>query len=916
MAPVILFQTLLFLFVSLSSSFPAPSEVSSPWNGTLTNTAGPGSSGIGSTGIFPPISSTSPVAEPTVSTGGSSAATGASSTIVEPTESTVPSSTLTDDLPGSTDASSTDTGVPSTGSEPLTESTPASDVSSGIGSTPVTDASSTAGPITPAPTVTPTEAYGVISTVISGSTYDLTYVEAEATAATQIVQSNAETTTTEDITAGGFFWTLPTPPVGFPFPPPGPPPGLPKPPGGGSLPGCIFGCGGSNNDDNNEDDNNEDDNNEDDNNEDDNNEDDNNEDDNNEDDDNEDDNNEDDNEDDDNQSQTATQTASSSSCTSTAIPQCTEKVNLATSISGTITSVKTETTSECSTITACTGEAQTESVTTGTVTSTSEAELCAATCSACNNNDPHPSASSTATPSALAKRALTAPSDPPFGGDVVQFLLSEYAWAEWVPHREGVTDGQSSALARRLGNQRYDMAVRGLYGCTSVVVVSNRGVYMSHFWEVPSFQDLTRFRADVINNLYNGDGSGEMPGLSQFAGAGGEFDSPQRPAILVVTPRRRGSQTPGDYLYGPMLDEITTALKAIIPGPPVIPFDYVPRSDDFSQFNTAAGKILFQYDPAHAMINNPNDPCRPVQQAMVRVWIEDRPMYAYQKYWNAEPDQVVAGNQKRQESADACSLSQTASATTGVSDSETASEPVDTASTQSVPAPTTTGPSSVTSEATEPTSTEEPPPPTTTEPPPPPTTTEPPPPPETTEEPPPPPPETTEEPPPPPPPYATGTCNIHVWQGLGQAIGTESVYFQIAIADADGAVIGEGDGGLGWGETLEVESKLADIMKVTPQSGLDDKRIKREALPAPEAVSADGRPSKPHWKRIGVPAPPRPLFRNGPVEFAIKEQAWDTSSEECSVGDWDNGDANDFFGTLIFGDEFVVNRQMDCKFPC
>jgi hypothetical protein len=58
------------------------------------------------------------------------------------------------------------------------------------------------------------------------------------------------------------------------------------------------------------------------------------------------------------------------------------------------------------------------------------------------------------------------------------------------------------------------------------------------------------------------------------------------------------------------------------------------------------------------------------------------------------------------------------------------------------------------------------------------------------------------------------------------------------------------------------------------------------------------------------------LFESGPVDFAYASQTWDTTSSQCSVGDWNNGNANDFFGSLIFGEDFLPNRQLDCLFDC
>lgn len=84
-------------------------------------------------------------------------------------------------------------------------------------------------------------------------------------------------------------------------------------------------------------------------------------------------------------------------------------------------------------------------------------------------------------------------------------------------------------------------------------------------------------------------------------------------------------------------------------------------------------------------------------------------------------------------------------------------------------------------------------------------------------------------------------------------------------------------------------------MKVTPQTGVKNKRR-----------SARGSLGK---RAAGAPQGPRPLFEKGPVDFAIGGQSWDTTSSQCSVGAWDNGNAKDFFGALFFGDNhFPVSK--------
>lgn len=257
----------------------------------------------------------------------------------------------------------------------------------------------------------------------------------------------------------------------------------------------------------------------------------------------------------------------------------------------------------------------------------------------------------------LTKRTLTSPEDAPYNGDTGAFLVDQYVWAEWVPLG---TDGGTNptSLYHELKKVKYDMAVQGLYGCTSVVVVSEKAVYMSHFWEVPGFSQgnwgigtQERFEQEVLTPLENG-GSG-ISGLRQYAGSNGAFSRQYRPAAYVIRPGSSG-RTDYDKSYDKKVDQIVEKVKDILGvSTPPIPITYsrAAGGGDDSYF-TPLGKVLFQYDPVQS--RQATDSC-PIQQAMVRVWVEDKPRYVYQKYWIAYDDQKVAqsGNQKRDCPADA-----------------------------------------------------------------------------------------------------------------------------------------------------------------------------------------------------------------------------------------------------------------------
>ncbi|CEJ62700.1 hypothetical protein PMG11_11193 [Penicillium brasilianum] len=150
--------------------------------------------------------------------------------------------------------------------------------------------------------------------------------------------------------------------------------------------------------------------------------------------------------------------------------------------------------------------------------------------------------------------------------------------------------------------------------------------------------------------------------------------------------------------------------------------------------------------------------------------------------------------------------------------------------------------------------------------------------------------------------YAPGKCKVHIVQALGQQFRDPEVVLGINITDAHGTTIGNNKGSVKWGQTLNTDSLLPWVLIVTPQSGISSKRGTSGAFLR---------------KRAGGPIHSnRLLFESGPVYFAYASQTWDTTSSQCSVGDWNNGNANDFFESLIFGEDFLPNRQIDCLFDC
>ncbi|KAL9033987.1 MAG: hypothetical protein Q9180_005653 [Flavoplaca navasiana] len=138
------------------------------------------------------------------------------------------------------------------------------------------------------------------------------------------------------------------------------------------------------------------------------------------------------------------------------------------------------------------------------------------------------------------------------------------------------------------------------------------------------------------------------------------------------------------------------------------------------------------------------------------------------------------------------------------------------------------------------------------------------------------------------------------WKELGRNPGDPAVFLGVKITDkTTSQTFGADSADLDWDEPLNVDSKIGQL-SVTPHPGnLLEKRgkVRSRAFVPPRA--------KPHH-----------FTKDGPIKFSTGSQEWDTTSSQCSLGEWDGGDAGDLFEDLTFGDRLVPVRQADCEFDC
>ncbi|KAF2266752.1 hypothetical protein CC78DRAFT_595429 [Lojkania enalia] len=245
------------------------------------------------------------------------------------------------------------------------------------------------------------------------------------------------------------------------------------------------------------------------------------------------------------------------------------------------------------------------------------------------------------------KRALPHPEDAVWQGDINGWIRGQVTLANRLAHGQG--DVISTAFTFPLGNTPDSWAVVNLYGCTSVIVVSRKRMWMSHFWEVPSFQDPNNVRPHILDPLRNG-GAGIQEGIAAFTGVGGDFENTVENKVraFIVTPNRRGVANPAsdDLNFPSEVGKIKDELKDILGREDTVTVSYIPRwaNDGYpGQANVFAhpwGKVLVQYDPVQALVQVEGQCDR--QIAQLEIWVEDNPLYRYRDYWDAFPNQLLA----------------------------------------------------------------------------------------------------------------------------------------------------------------------------------------------------------------------------------------------------------------------------------
>ncbi|KAF2108167.1 hypothetical protein BDV96DRAFT_605848 [Lophiotrema nucula] len=252
----------------------------------------------------------------------------------------------------------------------------------------------------------------------------------------------------------------------------------------------------------------------------------------------------------------------------------------------------------------------------------------------------------------LYKRALTNPRDREFNGDVGEWLLAMVKQPGIKDLAHGNYPGWfSTSITEKLLNNRAVWRLGNMHGCTAIIVISRKRMFMAHIWESPTMDNADGdFQRDAIDVLRDaaGDGKGVTEGLSAFTGSGGDFENiaENRVRAMIITPMRRESSDPqpNDLEYPNQVNSITQMLRSTLGLPWMIPVNTVAYEDrgEEEEWKEPHGKILIQYDPVQAMQQGTGQSCQ-TQIARLEVWYEETlSVPRFEDEWTALADQTVA----------------------------------------------------------------------------------------------------------------------------------------------------------------------------------------------------------------------------------------------------------------------------------
>ncbi|KAF4972987.1 hypothetical protein FZEAL_9447 [Fusarium zealandicum] len=262
----------------------------------------------------------------------------------------------------------------------------------------------------------------------------------------------------------------------------------------------------------------------------------------------------------------------------------------------------------------------------------------------------------------VAKRELSARAfgdntspNPNYVGSLSPFWVSQagFASGHWFDYPE---TGQGV------------VGVNGIYGCTAVIIASEKGVYLSHIWENPVFvdEDWNPSSDEYFNqNAFVAlrDGTSDAQSVTDLIGDEanpGVLNAIYAPKVFVLTPFTTIDdpvRITTELRYQDRAQQLADNLARAIPGSGGSGYllGYLRTTEELSTMEYGwLGRAIFEVDLLQSVLTSPNDSpdSLGLRVGRWRLWVEDK-LITYQDFWI--PDRASQGVQKRQEDdSDAC----------------------------------------------------------------------------------------------------------------------------------------------------------------------------------------------------------------------------------------------------------------------
>jgi hypothetical protein len=214
---------------------------------------------------------------------------------------------------------------------------------------------------------------------------------------------------------------------------------------------------------------------------------------------------------------------------------------------------------------------------------------------------------------ALFKREMRGPEN--YGGDVTRFFVTELYNAKASGQLLNYQGSGGAARLEYFREQDLTTGVVGLYGCTSIIIVSKGAVWVSHWWEDPLFtaESFREFRDRILTPLVEGTGSENgderIPGLGGLTGPTQPFEALYEPRAFLVSVRQQDG--PNIFEYAGKIRVVELKLKSLMPNIRITTYKYRRNRKATQSSRAPNGKILIQYSATE-----------PDCERKYRIWVE------------------------------------------------------------------------------------------------------------------------------------------------------------------------------------------------------------------------------------------------------------------------------------------------------